>query len=201
MRSLILAVSACAALPVMAQEHRELAAHEHGVGSLGMAIEGQAMVMELRAPGADIVGFEHGAESAEDRSIVESAIAKLAAPLELFVLPEAAGCAVTEAHVGLVGEDDELHGEHEHHEEHEHDDEYTHDDVGEHHDEAGGHTEFHAEYALNCADPKSLDQIRFAYFDAFPNARRLSVQLVSGIEARAFEVNRDAPELSLDGLN
>lgn len=219
MRPVILAIAASLALPALAQGQRGLSAHEHGHGQLGIAIEGDAVVMELDVPGADIVGFEHPAESAEDRAAIEQAVTQLASPLALFVLPEAGNCSVTAANVTLLGDDHGEHGDHEHedhaeehgdhdHEEHadaDHDDhahEGHEDEHAEHdHDEeeVGGHTEFRAEYALTCGAPEELTQIDFAYFETFPNAQRLTVQLVSGVAAKAFEVGRDAPVLALDG--
>ena len=85
-----------------------------------------------------------------------------AQPLELFVVPEAAGCSVTEAEAQLIGEE---HG----HEQHGH----------EEHAEEGheGHSEFHAAYVLTCADPDAFRQIDFAYFTVFPNGRELEVHL------------------------
>jgi hypothetical protein len=162
------------------EEHRELGAHEHGVGQLEIAIEGQTVRIELHAPGADIVGFEHAAESAEDRGVIDRAVATLARPLELFILPEAAGCSVTEAEALLAGEEHE----HDEHAEEEHE----------------GHSEFHAAYVLTCADPNAIRQIDFAYFGNFPNARELEVQIVTDKGAQAFEVERDAPVVSLEGM-
>lgn len=183
-------------------ESRELGAHQHGHGSLNIAFEGATMAMELEAPGADIVGFEHPAKSAADRALIDDAIAQLAKPLELFVFPAAAGCTVTAANVALIGEDehhedhDEEHG-HGHGHGHDHDD----DHADGHSDEAAeeSHTEFHAEYGLTCADPSAIDAIEFAYFERFPNAVELDVQMVSDKGATGFEVERDEPRLTLSG--
>ena len=106
----LLIATAITATPVIAEETRQLDAHEHGVGQLDIAIDGQQIAMELHAPGADIVGFEYAAESAKDLAAVDAAVAKLSAPLALFVLPEAAGCRIVEASAGL--ESDEEHEEH-----------------------------------------------------------------------------------------
>lgn len=203
-------------------ETRELDAHQHGHGTLNIAFEGSSMVMELEAPGADIVGFEHPAESAADRALIDAAIADLAKPLDLFVLPAAAGCTVTSAAASLVGEDDhddhDAHGdEHaDHKDDHEdghkdgHDDdhadakkdEHDHaDDHSDHADEEAGesHTEFHAEYALTCAAPSAIDVITFAYFKRFPNAAELDIQMISDKGAKGFEVESDDPQLDLSG--
>ena len=198
-----------------AEDARQLDAHEHGVGQLDIAFDGEQIAMELHAPGADIVGFEYAAESAEDRAKVDAAVATLAQPLALFSLPAAAGCSVVQASASLeteeAHEDHAEHGEEDHDhdahadekhgdEAHDHDAHAAHDDEDHAHDEhaeATRHSEFHAEYMLNCADPEQATQITFAYFDTFPNARELEVQVISDGGATAFEVERDAPSLDL----
>lgn len=186
-------------------ESRELDAHQHGHGTLNIAFEGSSVVMELEAPGADIVGFEHPPESAADRALVDAAIADLAKPLDLFVLPAGAGCTVTAAAASLIGEDD--HGD-EHDDEHadkdDHDDAKKDDHDADHSEHDGeeaeeGHTEFHAEYALKCADPSAIDVIVFAYFKRFPNAAELDIQMISDKGAKGFEVEHDDPRLDLSG--
>lgn len=214
---------------VHAEETRQLEAHEHGVGQLNIAIDAQQIAIELHAPGADIVGFEYAAQSSEDRAAVDDAVARLARPLDLFGFPEAAACGVVEARASLETEeehddhkeeardhaehDDHDHAEHkeeEHdhaahkdeghdHAEHKHDD---HDHGHEHADHAQetGHSEFHAEYLLTCADPAQATLITFAYFDAFPNARELEVQVITDRGATAAEVTKAAPVLDLREL-
>lgn len=221
MKSLSVAAAlTLSASAVFAEETRQLDAHEHGVGQLNIAIDGTQIAMELHAPGADIVGFEYAAESAQDRARVDEAVATLARPLDLFVLPAAAQCSVVQASASLESEedhDDHAHGHDAHKEEHAHDDhahdkhedEHAEDDhkhdghaSEEHaaHEDEAGHTEFHAEYLLNCADPAAASLITFAYFDTFPNALELEVQILSAAGAQAFEVERDAPTLDLRGM-
>lgn len=199
MRHFIIPVIATAiACSASAEEKRHLDAHEHGVGTLNIAFEGNQIAMELEAPGADIVGFEHAPESAEDRESVDAMIAVLAQPLKLFVLSDDAKCSVVEAKAALVGEGAE-HDEH-HDEDHaEHHDEHDNEHHGEDHAEGGTHSEFHAEYLLSCAEPTAITQIDFAYFAQFPNAHELEVQLISDKGSHGYEVERDAPVLSLEG--
>lgn len=218
MKQIFPLLCALAAVPVSAEEARELDAHEHGVGALNIAVDGNAVVMEFRAPGADIVGFEYAAESAEDRAAIDEAVATLARPLELFVFPEAAACSVTQASAELESEEthgahgahgDEKHADaHDEEHAHEHDDEKhadAHDDehsehAHEEHAEEASHTEFHAEYALTCGNPSAVSQIDFAYFGVFENARELEVQIVTASGAQAFEVVREEPALDLRGM-
>ena len=209
-----LIATAITATPVIAEETRQLDAHEHGVGQLDIAIDEQQIAMELHVTGADIVGFEYAAESAKDLAAVDAAVAKLSAPLALFVLPEAAGCSIVEASAGLESEEEhEEHGDEHADDEHAHDehakdehgenghDEDGHDDDGhDDHADESGHTEFHGEYLLNCAEPSAITGIDFAYFGSFPNALEVEVQIITDTGATSFEVERDAPTLDLTGL-
>ncbi|WP_298842378.1 DUF2796 domain-containing protein [uncultured Roseobacter sp.] len=228
MKQTVSLIAFFAALPALAEETRQMDAHEHGVGALNIAVDGTTVLMELTAPGADIVGFEYAASSAEDRRAVDAAVAALATPMDLFVVPAAAGCSVTAARAALEleeahedhdgdahGHDDHAHDDahgHDDHDDHDdhaaHKDEHNHDDHAAHADEhdqeehadGGSHSEFHATYQLTCADPQALDQIEFAYFDRFENALELEVQIVTGSGAQAFEVLRTAPVLDLRNL-
>jgi Protein of unknown function (DUF2796) len=197
MRFTLSVLALIAAVPAFAEGTRQLDAHEHGVGALNIAIDGATVAMELKAPGADIVGFEYVAESEADRDAVGAAVAKLAAPLELFVMPALAECSVLQASAEL--ESAEEHGDHDKHEDHAGDDHDKHEDHAAH-AEASRHTEFHAEYTLSCAKPDALSEISFAYFEAFDNAHELEVQIITDRGAQAFEVEREAPLLDLRNL-
>jgi len=190
---LLSTISATAAL---SEETRQLDAHEHGVGQLNIAIEGKSVAMELKTPGADIVGFEYQATSAEDRASIDQALAQLSAPLELFTLPAAAECVATETNAAL--EQEEM-AEDDHDHSHDHDHGHDHGEKSDAKAEAS-HTEFHANYMLTCDKPSAIINIDFPYFDLFPNAQELEVQLISDQGAGAFEVERSNPQLSLGGL-
>ena len=213
MKNYVPAILVLMANPAFSEDTRQLDAHEHGVGELNIAIDGDAVAMEFHAPGADIVGFEHQATSAEDRAAIDEAVAILAKPLDLFVLPAAAECSVVQASTALASEDahdDHEHGHEEHAEAEEHDghDHEEHAKVDahsdhEHEDHAeaeASHTEFRADYVLACGNPGALTGIEFAYFETFKNARELEVQIVSASGAQAFEVERDDPSLDLRGM-
>lgn len=190
----LLAITAITATPVIAEDIRQLGAHEHGVGQLDIAFDGSQIALELHAPGADIVGFEYAAESAEDRAAVDAAVVTLAGPLDLFVLPDAAGCSVVQASAELESEDD-----HDDHDEGHAVEDHAEEGHEDHADDAW-HTEFHAEYLLTCADSSAITEITFAYFDTFPDALEVEVQLISDAGATSFEVERDSPTLDLRGM-
>jgi Protein of unknown function (DUF2796) len=190
----LLLLTAAAATPAFAAgEHRELGTHEHGRGTLNVAVEGNKVTMELEVPGVDLVGFEHAAKTRRDKSVVEKAKTQLMAPLALFALPASAACRVTEAKVEVEN------GEHDH------------DAKGERKGakDAGagkgaakseGHSEFHAQYALECAAPGNMTAIEFGYFRAFAGAQKLDVNVITPKGQSKFEVTRASPSLSLAGM-
>ena len=190
----LIAGIALSATPSLAEETTQLDAHEHGVGQLNIAFDENKVAMELHAPGADIVGFEYGAKSDVDLAAIDAALQTLSNPLGLFLIPEAASCIVITAHAKLESEE----SDHDDHDEEGHDDhdEEGHDD----HDEAPGHTEFHAEYLLECANLTEMSAITFSYFEIFPNALELEVQVISDKGATAFEIERDVAKLDLRGI-
>ena len=122
------AVLMLSALPLAAQDTRQMDAHVHGVGELQIAIEGQTVAMDITVPGADIVGFEHAPGSDADHAAIDAALAQFADAFTLFTVAGDAGCtAVTEVnHTHGYGiEDDHDHSDeataaHDHDHDHDH---------------------------------------------------------------------------------
>ena len=79
--SVILGLTSGAAL---AEPHRQHAPHEHGHGTLNLAIDGKKMVLQLTAPSQDIVGFEHAATTPSQQEAVHHARTALSSPADLF---------------------------------------------------------------------------------------------------------------------
>jgi hypothetical protein len=184
---IFIAATLAAGLPTnAAEEHRELGAHEHGVGRLNIAIEGKRVSMELEVPGADIVGFEHAASTATQKAAVKTAISTLEGALNVFKLPAEAKCKLANAKVAAHAEDEE---DHEHGQA---------EKAGTKHDEGeeeAHHSQFHAQYAVDCAAPEKLTGIDFKYFDLFAGARKLDVNLVTDKGQTQYEVSRQKPQL------
>lgn len=145
--ALMTSVFALAASNLAAEEMRQLDAHMHGDGLLTIAVEGNTLAMELESPAMDIVGFEHEPSTDEQRAVVAAAQETLSSPLDVFVLPEAAGCEVINASVKHLFGDEHDEGEHE-----------EHDETSDHPEEMahGEQPEFHAAYELNCAEPGAI---------------------------------------------
>ena len=164
-----------------AAAEREHAAHVHGVARLNVAVEAGTVEMELMAPGADIVGFEHAPETAEERAAVENAVAILVDGAALFAFPPEAACQAEEAQVesALLERDHAEDGEHE--------------DGEAHGDEE--HAEFHVRYRFQCERPDRLSFVEIRLFERFPAARELVVQTISTRGQSAQELTPSSARL------
>jgi hypothetical protein len=179
------------------EPHRQLGAHEHGRGTLNIAVEGDKMTLELETPGMDIVGFEHAAKSRGDREAVEKAKVQLMRPLTLFNMPAAAGCRVIEANVKVEV------GEHDHDAKEEPGHGSSESSKGERRNaeaESEGHSAFHAEYTLECASVSNITAIEFGYFRVFSGAEKLDVSIITSKSQSKFEATRAKPNISLAGM-
>ena len=183
----------------VAEETRQVDKHEHGVGELNIAVEGNSIDLEFMIPGADIVGFEYKAKSEADIALVNDALIKFDEFNNIFSIPSTSNCNLVEADIS-INQGDNHKGEHdhdEHEDEHDHDEHGEHDDHDEHDEEA--HNEFVAHYSFNCGNIKEIDRISFPYFTTFPNSGELEVQFVSEIGSTSFEVEGDEPFIDLKG--
>nr|WP_102535726.1 DUF2796 domain-containing protein [Vibrio lentus]PMI96151.1 hypothetical protein BCU33_04750 [Vibrio lentus] len=167
------------------EEFRSHEAHVHGKVEVNIAQDGQELLVEVTAPGADVVGFEHAPETAEQKKVFEQAIAQLNKPEELFGFNNA-GCTLKFKSVTNTLEGD--HDDHEGHDhaEHDHDDhkghdhaEHDHDDHEGHDHSEGGHGEFTVEYHYQCSDIEKLDTVNTQWFSKFGNTKSMTVNLLT----------------------
>jgi Protein of unknown function (DUF2796) len=165
-------------------QHRELGKHQHGHGTLNIAIEGVRVSMELDVPAADIVGFEHAATSTAQRTAIENAKHQLSAPLSLFSMPAGAGCSIKEANVKIEGAEETKGAA----------------AVKAKPSGAEQHSDFNADYALECTSIDKLTFIEFPYFKTYPRAEALEVNLVTAKGQSKFEVTRNKPRIDLAGM-
>ncbi|MFH0022969.1 DUF2796 domain-containing protein [Pseudomonas fluorescens] len=167
-------------------EHGSLGAHEHGVGRLNAALDGQTLELELESPAMNLVGFEHAATSDADKAKIAAARAQLEKPLALFSLPAAAGCKVAsqELESPLFGDKPDAD---------DHDEDEADKDGHEHHHE---HSEIHAHYQFTCTAPGALKTLDLTnLFKTFPATQKVQVQLISASGQQGTEVTAKAASL------
>ncbi|GEM78272.1 zinc uptake protein ZrgA [Vibrio superstes] len=210
---------AVASVSVHAEENfRQHSAHVHGSVEFNIAQDGQDLLVEILAPGADVVGFEHAPTNDEQHQALEKALAQLNAADSILKMSSAAGCELSTAQVShtLGGDEGHDHSDHDDHDGHDHADKHDHDahdhddhadkhdhDAHDHHDHAdehdhdahdhdhsGGHGEFNIAYQYQCKDVSKLTEIDSDWFQLFSGTQTIRVNLLTDSSQIATELTK-----------
>ncbi|WP_050937106.1 zinc uptake protein ZrgA [Vibrio harveyi] len=200
-----------------AEEYRQHEAHVHGHVEFNIAQDGKDLLIEITSPGADVVGFEHAPENAEQENALNNAIAALKDTNKLFAINQQAKCVIEDVHVAhtLGEESHEGHDHHDHeghdHDKHDHDKhkDHDHDEHDAHHDhdghehheghdhEHGGHGEFTVEYRYHCDSVADLNSIDTTWFKQFPATESISVNLFTDTTQSATNLSKDNAKIAI----
>lgn len=159
-------------------EHGSLDAHEHGVASLNVALDGQTLEIQLESPAMNLLGFEHAANSAADQAKVAAARAQLEQPVRLFGLPTSADCSLAQMtlHSPLFGDLPDAH---------------------EGADAEHAHADIDADYRFDCNAPEHLQGLDLTpFFQQFPATAKLNAQLIGPNGQQGLELNQGNSRLS-----
>ncbi|EGR3114093.1 TPA: DUF2796 domain-containing protein [Vibrio parahaemolyticus] len=188
-----------------AEEYRQHSAHVHGHVEFNIAQDGSDLLLEITAPGADVVGFEHAPENAEQEKTLQHAVATLEDSNALFAINPQAQCEIEEVHVehSLGGQ----HEEHEHHDHEGHDhDEHAHHDHDKHdhdgheghdHSEHSDHGEFTVQYRFHCAQVGELSHIQTDWFNQFPSTESVNVNLFTDTTQSATSLTKSNTQITI----
>ncbi|HIF5675595.1 zinc-binding protein [Vibrio parahaemolyticus] len=188
-----------------AEEYRQHNAHVHGHVEFNIAQDGSDLLLEVTAPGADVVGFEHAPENAEQEKTLQHAVATLEDSNALFAINPQAQCEIEEVHVehSLGGQ----HEEHEHHDHEGHDhDEHAHHDHDKHehdgheghdHSEHSDHGEFTVQYRFHCAQVGELSHIQTDWFNQFPSTESVNVNLFTDTTQSATSLTKSNTQIAI----
>ncbi|MCR9847575.1 MULTISPECIES: zinc uptake protein ZrgA [Vibrio diabolicus subgroup] len=177
-----------------ADEYRQHGAHVHGHVEFNIAQDGKDLLVEITAPGADVVGFEHAPENTQQEQALKQAIATLEDSNTLFAINAQANCDIEEAYVNHnLSNPHEDHDHHnEHHDEHEH-----HDGHDAHHEEHenGGHGEFSVQYRFSCDQVNQLSHIQTDWFNQFPTTESINVNIFTDTMQSAIKLSKDNSQI------
>ena len=188
-----------------AEEYRQHSAHVHGHVEFNIAQDGSDLLLEITAPGADVIGFEHAPENAEQEKTLQHAVATLEDSNALFAINPQAQCEIEEVHVehSLGGQ----HEEHEHHDHEGHDhDEHAHHDHDKHehdgheghdHSEHSDHGEFTVQYRFHCAQVGELSRIQTDWFNQFPSTESVNVNLFTDTTQSATSLTKSNTQIAI----
>lgn len=172
---------------------RQHGAHVHGQVEFNIAQDGKELLIEITAPGADVVGFEHAPTNDAEKQQLKDAVAKLSHADHVFTLTSEAGCKVEHQSVTHTLGDSE-HDQHDHEEHHDHDkhdhDKHDHDEHHDHdnHDHESGHGEFTVEYHYQCDNVSAISNIETSWFSQFPSTESIKVNLLTDSKQAAMEL-------------
>lgn len=159
-----------------AQGQRSGHAHQHGVASLEVAVEGRAMTIALEIPLDNLVGFERAPRNAAEKARVDAALAALKDGAAMFRVDPAAGCVFREATLSSavlrLGAGTAAPG-------------------------SDGHADLDADYSFDCPQAAKAGHIEIGLFQAFPRLQRLEVQAVVGQRQFKRSLRRPATRLNL----
>ncbi len=188
-----------------AEEYRQHSAHVHGHVEFNIAQDGSDLLLEITAPGADVVGFEHAPENAEQEKTLQHAVATLEDSNALFAINPQAQCEIEEVHVEhTLGGQHEEHGHHDHeghdHDEHAHHDHNKHDHdshEGHDHSEHSDHGEFTVQYRFHCAQVGELSRIQTDWFNQFPSTESVNVNLFTDTTQSAISLTKSNTQIAI----
>lgn len=184
---------------------RQHDAHVHGQVEFNIAQDGKELLIEITAPGADVVGFEHAPNTDEQKETLSRAVTTLNDASTIFTLASQANCRLEHRSVShTLGEeehDDHGHDSHDHdshdHDKHDHDshdhdshDHDKHDHDSHDHESHGGHGEFTIEYHYECDNIQALSSIDTQWFNHFPSTEAISVNLLTDQTQAALKLGQ-----------
>lgn len=185
MPRLPLAVSVIAAsllsLPAVSADshdhHGNHPAHEHGVGKLDVALEGNTLTLHLDTPLINLAGFEHAATSARDKETVQAMAKTLRDVGRMFATDAAAQCKPAEIQLESAVLPPALLGE------------KAASGAAPEAAPNDGHADLDGDFTLVCASPGALTAVDIGgLLRAFPGFQRIDVQLATPKKQAAFQL-------------
>lgn len=160
----LLSLLAAASLPSAAHAQHTHGAHEHGAAELTVALDGQALVIELISPLDNLVGFEHAPANDTQRAALAEAGRLLSDAEAMFALTAAAACRFEQADIEspwpmaavapAAGHADAAHAP----------------------PTRGEHEEVVVAYRYTCLQPAALQRIDVRAFARFPRLREIRAE-------------------------
>lgn len=145
----IFAAAAAALVLSAAQGHGQ--AHQHGVVSVTLALDGQALSLNLDAPLHDLVGFERAPRTAAEKAAAAAVLKQLDPGGGLWQPTPEAGCTLAGTRVDAPV-------------------------LQQQQAAADGHADLEAVYEFRCEQPARLTGVAHTLFKAFPRIARIDFQ-------------------------
>jgi len=162
-----LLISAVASPHGLAAETRSAGKHEHGSSSLGIAVDGNILAIDLDGPAANLIGFEHKPATPEQTAVLAKALNVLRVGDALFLTPPEANCRMVSAAVSPPG-------------------------FG-----ADGHSDLEASWEFRCGNPAVLQWVDVQLLAKFPGIAKLATGIVTPAGQKAVVLTPGTPRVLL----
>ncbi len=145
-RLLLVSSSLFVGLSLNAAERQQHEAHVHGIANINLIAEAGEVMLELKTPAANLVGFEHQPNTKDQKAAISRALTQLTDYQHIAQFTQV--CDQVEVDVDSPFEDGKHHDKHDkHHDEHAHHDKHDkHHDEHAHHDKHDKHHDEHAHH-------------------------------------------------------
>ncbi|MBF4283102.1 DUF2796 domain-containing protein [Vibrio anguillarum] len=204
-RKLALSIGLILSTPALAnEEFRQHEAHVHGHVEFNIAQDGQDLLIEITAPGADVVGFEHAPQNDEQQQRLNKVLEQFSHADGIFQLPAPAKCHLEESRIAHTLNSEHHDHDHDHHEKHDdkHQDKDAqhahHDHKKDVHDEGehSGHGEFTIQYQYHCDNMPQLQYLDTQWFNLFPNTQTISANVLTDKAQSASELKTNSTRIT-----
>ena len=150
-------------------QHREHKAHSHGVATLEISIEKGEIEADLEVPGIDLVGFEGKAKTDKHKQQLKTVTDLLTKEYQLFNLPEAAGCKVTQRKF-----------------------------KADHDDKHPDHSDYEYEIEYKCTDISKVKELDVNLFRDVESLKNITVQLVTEKGQKEVKLTPTSSKITLE---
>lgn len=188
---------------------RQHEAHVHGSVEMNIAQDGHDLLIEITAPGMDVVGFEHAPETEQQHQQIEQIAKQLENARQMLTINPQADCHLESAavhHPALEDEHQDEHAGHDHDshsheahqdEQHDHADHDEHAHEHEHEHEHGNHSEFSIEYSYHCEQVDQLQSLKTNWFKQFPQTHSIEANVFTDKQQTSTELTAQQTEIRL----
>lgn len=170
------------ASPSVASGFRQHGAHVHGYVTYDIAQDSEDLLIDIYAPGMDVVGFEHQANTEAEKKEIQDKTQLLNHYSSILKIDSAARCTVTDHRVNLLKTSVNQPVS-----------EGVHNPFVEH----SSHSSFEIKYQFHCQAPSKLDEIDTSWFKLFPSTKAIAANYFTDKGQNATELSKSHTSINL----
>ncbi len=148
--------------------HRHHGAHVHGMATLDLVMDDHHLMMHLKSPLMNFLGFEHQPETEQQKSIYQDMLQQLKM-LATLVEVQGSSCIAESIKV---------------------EDPFVDNDETQ-------HTDVDVSYFLRCEKPKNITGLKINLFDVYSNLESLQVQMVLPTGQQQLKLNQQRTSIRI----